>query len=163
MPDKQLNVWIPEALRTYVAQRAEQEHRGMNMVIADLIREDMARRNGLLAEQSSLAVIRDIIASELQKSSAQLRCDLREDRAYEAESAREWLKKQVDRLAGLLVMAIRSSGIGRRLSYTLLSKAHGTEFAKATYDDAKAKATRELLPKKAPSEHVHLEDDEQVS
>jgi hypothetical protein len=163
MPDKQLNVWIPEELRNHVAQRAEQERRGMNAVIADLIREDMARRNGQLAEQSSLVVIREMVASELQKANAQLRRDLREDREYEAESRQEWLKKQVDRLAGLLVMAIRNSSISRRLTFTLLSKTHGRDFAQRAYENAKEKAHEELLPKKAAQDHLPIETDEQVS
>ncbi len=37
MPEKQLNVWIAEDLRNYVAQRAEQEKCGMNKIIAELI------------------------------------------------------------------------------------------------------------------------------
>src|SRR6266516_2023802 len=163
MPDKQLNVWIPEELRNYVAQRAEQERHGMNTVIADLIREDMARRNGQLAEQSSLVVFREIVASELQKSSAQLRRDLREDREYEAESQFEWFKKQFDRLAGLMVMAVRNGGIARRLTYSMLSKTHGANFAKAAYEDAREKARQELLPKKAASANVPVDDDEQMS
>src|SRR5690242_17695253 len=95
MADKQLNIWIPEALRNYLAQRSEQEHRGMNTIVAELIREDMARHNGELSEQSSLAVIRDIVASELQKTRAQLRLELREDRECEAESQLEWLKNNL--------------------------------------------------------------------
>jgi hypothetical protein len=161
--EKQLNVWLPEALCTYVAQRAKQENRGRNQIVADLIRQDMAERNGQLVEQNSLVVIREMVAAEMRKAHAQLRRDLREDREYEEESRREWMRKQVDRLAGLIIMAIRNSGIGRRLSFTLLSKASSPEYAKSAYDDARAKANRELLPKKAPSEHVHLEDDEQGS
>jgi hypothetical protein len=161
--EKQLNVWLPEELRTYIAQRAKQEKRGRNQIIADLIRQDMAQRSGQFVEHNSLMVMREMVAAELRQAHAQLRHDLREDREHEEESRREWVRKQVDRLAGLMVMAIRNSGIGRRLSYALLSKAHGAEFAKAIYDDARIKANRELLPKKAPNEHVHHEDDEQVS
>lgn len=160
MPDKQLNVWIPEELRTYVAQRAEEDDCGMNKIVADLIRQEMARRHGQLAEHSSLAVFREMVASELQKSSAQLRSDLREDREYEAQSAREWFKKQVDRLAGLTIMAVRSSSIARRLSYAVLSKSFGSDFAQKAYDNAKEKAHQELLPKKAKTEHVPIEDDQ---
>ncbi len=123
----------------------------------------MARRNGQLAEQSSLVVFREIIASELQKSSAQLRRDLREDREYEAESQFEWFKKQFDRLAGLTVMAVRNGGIARRLTYSMLSKTHGANFAKAAYEDAREKARQELLPRKAASANVPVDDDEQES
>lgn len=129
MDGKQLNVWLPEELRNYVAQRAKQEKRGRNQIIADLIRQDMAQRKGQLVEQNSLVVMREIGAAELRQVHAQLHRDLREDREHEEESRREWVRKQVDRLAGLIIMAIRNSGIGRRLSYTLLSKAHGPDFA----------------------------------
>ena len=163
MQGKQLNVWISEELRDYVAKRAEQEQRGMNAIIAELIREDMARRDGQLAEQSSLIVVREIVASELQKATAQLRHDLREDRQYEAESGREWLKKQCDRLAGLMIMAIRNSSISRRLTFTLLSKAHGIEYAQKAQKFASEKAHEELLPKKAGNLPVPMNDDESVS
>jgi len=161
--EKQLNIWLPVELHVYVSRRAKQEKRGRNQIIADLIRQDMAQRDGQLVEHNSLIVMREMMAAELRQAHAQLRRDLREDREHEAESHREWVRKLVDRLAGLIIMAIRNSGIGRRLSFTLLSKAHGTDFAKAAYDDARAKANRELLPKKPPNEHVHIEDDEQVS
>ena len=90
--------------------------------------------------------------AELRQAHAQLRRDLREDREYEEESRRDWMRKQVDRLAGFWysIMAIRNSSIGRRLSYTLLSKASDPVYAKAAYDDARLKANRELPPEKGP-------------
>ena len=46
--EKQLNVWLPEALCNYVAQRAKQENRGRTRSSLILIRQDMAQRNGQL-------------------------------------------------------------------------------------------------------------------
>ncbi len=160
MPDKQLNVWVPEELRNYVAQRAEQEKCGMNKIIVELIQRDMAVRNGEIVEQNSLVVMRELIAAELRQAHAQLRHDLREDREYEAESAREWFKKQVDRLAGLMVMAVRNGNIIRRVAFTHLSKDHGRDFAQRAYDNAKEKAQQELLPKKSSAEYLPVDDEE---
>ena len=162
MSEKQLNVLIPEELRNYVSQRAEREKCGMNKVIAELIRQDMAQRNGDIGERNNLAVIREIVAVEIHQAHAQLRRDLREDRAQEADSHREWLHKQMDRLAGLMIISVRNGGIARRLVYTVLSKAYGPSFAKLAYDDAREKAHQELLPKKAISEHGLIEDDGQT-
>src|SRR5712692_10980392 len=104
--EKQLNVWLPVELRNYVAQRAKQEKRGRNQIIADLIRQDMAQRSGQFVEHNSLLVMREMVAAELRQAHAQLRHDLREDREHDEDRKREWVRKQVDRLAGLIVMAI---------------------------------------------------------
>jgi hypothetical protein len=159
MAEKQLNVWIPEELRQYVAHRAEQEKRGMNVVIADLIREDMARREGEMVQGNALVVVREMLMEELRVAHAQLRRDLRADRQSETDSLKEWLKKQVDRLAGLIVMSVRNGGIARRLSYTHLSKTYGAPFAQKAYEHAREKANEELLPKKVAEEHVSPEED----
>src|SRR5258708_35766302 len=97
-PDTQLNVWIPEDLRNHVARRAKEERRGMNAIVADLIRDDIARSNGEFVERHSLLALQEIIAAELRQTHAQLRRDLREDREQEAEAFFERLKKQVDRV-----------------------------------------------------------------
>ncbi len=47
---KQLNVWLPVELRHYIAQRAENEKRGMNVIIADLIRQAMAQNPPMILE-----------------------------------------------------------------------------------------------------------------
>jgi metal-responsive CopG/Arc/MetJ family transcriptional regulator len=90
--EKQLNVWLPEELHTYIAQRAKQEKRGRNQIIADLIRQDMAQRSGQFVEHNSLLVMREMVAAELRQAHAQLRHDLREDREHEKESRREWVR-----------------------------------------------------------------------
>ena len=160
---KQLDVWIPVELHRYIAQRAKQEQRGMNQVIADLIRQEMAREHDAVFERQTMGVLQEIVAAELRQAHAQLRRDLRADREQEAEAQRDWIHRQVDRLAGLVVMAVRNGGITRRLAYVILSKAYSPQFAKLAYDDAKEKAHQVLLPKKAAHLHVPIEDDEQTS
>ncbi len=89
MPDKQLNVWIPEDLRNYVAERAEHENSRMTKIIIELIRQDMARHHGELIEQNSLVILREIVAAEMRQAHAQLRRDLRDVRTSEAEMHRD--------------------------------------------------------------------------
>ena len=160
MGEKQLNVWIPEELKNYLAQRSDHEGRGMNVIVAELIQKDMVQRQGEIVTDNSLAVLREIVSAEVRQGYAQLRRDLREDRELEQEGQTEWFKKQFDRLAGLLVMSTRNGGIARRLAFTLLSKMYGSNFAKSAYDHAREKAREELLPKKAPHAHVLIEEDE---
>ncbi|MBO0783326.1 MAG: hypothetical protein J2P37_31315, partial [Ktedonobacteraceae bacterium] len=65
---------------------------------------------------------------------------------------------------GLIINAIRNASMTRRLTYTMLSKAYGSAFAKSAYDDAKEKAHRELLPKQRTVEgHVTTVDEQALS
>jgi hypothetical protein len=160
MGTKQLNVWIPEEYRNWVAERAEAENCGMNKIIADLIREDIARRKGEFTQQAALAVLQEMLVKELRQAHVQLRQQLREDRAEEREDERGYLKKQFDRLAGLTVFAIKNGGIARRLIYTVLAKAHGGPFAKEAYQHAEEKTNEELAPrKKTPLDRYVLIED----
>lgn len=151
METKQLNVWISEEYRNWIAERAEKEQCGMNKIVADLIREDIARHNEEFTQNASLLVLQEILAKELRQTHAQLRQHLREDRAEEREDLWELFKKQFDRLAGLTVSAIRNGGIARRLLYILLSKAHGSNFAKEAHDYAEKKTNEDLAPKRKSS------------
>jgi hypothetical protein len=153
MPDKQLNVWIPEELKTYLSERANQEGRGMNMLVADLIRRDMARRTGKAVEQQSLPAIQEIVRAEIRQAAAQLRHDLREDIKLDAvDVIHDQLRRGFDRLAALCVHAIRSAGICFRLVYALLAKAYGPSFAREALEDAREKVHRELFPPKQEQE-----------
>jgi hypothetical protein len=125
----------------------------MNVIITDLIKHDVARRSELFTEQTSFLVMQEMVAAEIHKAHTQLRRDLHADRQLEAESFFERLKKYLDRLAGLMVAAVRSSGIARRLAYASLSKNYGSSYAKAIYEDAREKVSQELLLKQIPPEH----------
>ncbi len=158
MPDEQpvqLNVWIPKELRDYVEDKKKRENKpGMNIVIADLIRQERAREQGEVIEQQSLPVLQELIRKEVRQALAEHRRNVHDDRQQEMEEQNTSLRKGFDRIAALTVNAIRNAGIGRRLSYSLLAKAYGSTFALEAFEDAKEKAKRELLPK-------HKEEDEQ--
>lgn len=148
METKQLNVWIPEEYRDYIAERAEEGQCGMNKIISDLIRDDIARRKGEFAQSASLLLLQEMIRKEFHQNHIQLREQLREDRAEERDDLREYLKKQFDRLAGLTVRSVKNGGIALRLVYTVLAKAHGGPFAKEAYSIAETRTNEELAPKK---------------
>src|SRR4029077_15731502 len=105
MEIKQLNVWIAEEYRNWVADRAENEQCGMNKIISELIRDDIARKKGAFTQDATVAMLQEMLVKELHLAHAQLRQQLREDRAEESENRQAFLKKQVDRLAGLTVHA----------------------------------------------------------
>jgi uncharacterized protein YqeY len=160
MENKQLNIWIQEDYKDYIASRAEEEKCGMNKIVSDLIRDDIARRKGEFTQNAALAVLQEMLVKELHQTHAQLRQQLREDRAGEREDLQAYLKKQFDRLAGLTVNAIRNGGVARRLIYTVLAKAHGSPFAKEAYQHAEEKTNEELAPKrKTPLDQYVLTDE----
>ena len=144
----QLNVWIPKDLKDYLADRARRDNKqGMNVVVAELIRQERAREQGEVVEQQSLPVLQEMMRQEIRQALAEYRREVREDRILEWDNQKDYLRKGFDRMASLIVHAIRSAGIGRRLSYTLLAKAYGPTFAQSAFDDAKEKTGRELSPK----------------
>ncbi len=144
----QLNVWIPKDLKDYVADRAKRENKpGMNVLIADFIRQERAREQGEVVEQQSLPVLQEIMRQEIRQALAEHRREVRDDRALEQTEQRDYLRKGFDRMAALIVHAIRNAGIDRRLAYSVLAKAYGPSFAQVAFEDAKEKTQKELAPK----------------
>lgn len=155
MTDKRLDAWIPEDLKSYLAERAERENRGMNLVLADLIRQEQAREQGAIIEQQSLPIIREIVRSELRLQLADLRQHLQDDMAFEFTTRlKEVIQKNTNRLAALIMRPTRDSAVVRRMIFTVLSKAHGPDFALRAFNDAKEKVGQELAarPLREPAE-----------
>src|SRR6266516_5478898 len=126
MPDEQLvqlNVWIAKDLKDYLADRAKRDNKqGMNVVVADLIRQERAREQGEVVEQQSLPVLQEMMRHEIRQALADHRREVRDDRALELDEQRDYLRKGFDRMAALIVHAIRNAGIGRRLAYAVLAR-----------------------------------------
>jgi hypothetical protein len=145
MEKKRLDVWIQAGIRDYVAQEALREGRPMNALTNDLLAHAIACRRGEMIEQQSLPIIREIIQTELRKTGAQLRSELREDAQLEIVAEIKSLgRRSDDRLAALLVRAIRDAQISRRLVYVLLAKTFGAPFATEAYDNAREKTGQDL-------------------
>jgi len=141
----QLNVWISIEAKEYLDERFKQEGRHLNEQIEDYIRQDRAVHHGEIVEQQSLPVISEIIETKLRKATAQLRTDLREDMQLEMiEQIKTITRNSDNRLASLIVRAVRDAGIIRRLLYALVAKTHGAAFATEAYESAREKAGQEL-------------------
>jgi len=121
----------------------------MNSITDELLALGIAVKRGEVIEQQSLPVIREIIQTELRKALAQQRTDQREDMALEFTNEIKPLTRASDnRLAALIVRALRDSNIARRLAYANLARAFGSDFANKAYEDAKDKAGKELANRK---------------
>lgn len=142
---KQLNVWIDGDLKDALSERAEREGKKLKELVEHILRQDVARERGEIIEQQSLPVISDIIDSRLRKATAQLRADLLEDMHLEIlEAIKTMIRNSDNRLASLIVRAVRDAGIIRRLLYALVAKTHGADFATEAYESAREKAGQEL-------------------
>ncbi len=151
MGDVRLDAWIPEELKAYLVDRAKRENRGMDQVLADLLRQEQAREQGAVIEQESFPVLREIVQTELRKTAAQLRSDLRDDVSLDMKA---FHTKSDNRLATLIVRATRDAALARRLIYTVLAKAHGPEFAQRAYETATERVGKELAARPVQSEDV---------
>jgi hypothetical protein len=149
MPDVQLNVWIDKQYKDQLERWKQADNKpGMNIIIEELIEAEIARRSGKVIEQESLPVIREIVRAEVREATAQLRRELRFDRELEQTALQDYIRKGVDRLAGLTIHAIRNAGFAYRFGYALLGKLVSLEFAQKMYEDAKKKNEAQLLPRK---------------
>ena len=72
--EKQVNFWIPEDLRNHLARRAEDEKRTMTDIVTDLIREDIARRNGELVQQNTLVVLQGPRDAQRSEETEKIAC-----------------------------------------------------------------------------------------
>jgi antitoxin component of RelBE/YafQ-DinJ toxin-antitoxin module len=131
MSDKQLNVWIRSDLREAIKEVAEREGRTMTALVEEFLAQGIARQRGEVIEQQSLPVVREAIHSEIGQANAQLYHALRDllhTKLLEDLKAVE--KKGDDRLAALLVRAIREGGIARRMIYPLLVRLVSESFSR---------------------------------
>jgi hypothetical protein len=151
--DKRLDVWIDEELKSYVSNKAKNGDKSMSQIISELIQKEMIREKGDIIEQQSLPVIREIIDTSLQKHLAQYRINVREDMQLEFTNEFKAITRASDnRLAALIVRALRDSSIARRLMYAMLSRSFGPDYALKAYEDAKERAGQELSPRKRGEE-----------
>src|SRR6266700_795671 len=90
----QLNVWIPKDLKEYLADRAKRGNsKGMNVVVAELIRQERAREQGEIVEQQSLPALQEMMKREIRQALVEHRREVREDRALEQDEQRDYLRR----------------------------------------------------------------------
>ncbi|MBO0782193.1 MAG: hypothetical protein J2P37_25525 [Ktedonobacteraceae bacterium] len=151
--EEQINFYMDRDLKEALKARAQQEGTTIKGLINEILGQDMARHRGEVIEQQSLPVIREMVQGEIRKALAQQLTEFRQEVQDEIIDTMKWLTKKTDnRLAGLVVRAVRDSSINRYLLFALLAKWHGTEFAQDAYADAKTKAGKELSSRVRPKE-----------
>jgi hypothetical protein len=150
---KRLDVQIDADRFDYIKEQSEQSGKPMNVISDELIAIGIAVKRGEIIEQQSLPVIREIIDTSLRKHLATQRNDIREDMALEFTNEIKALSRASDnRLAALIVKALRDANIARRLMYALLAKAYGGTFAMQAYEDASQKAGRDIAKRPSSKE-----------
>ena len=146
---KQLNLRLDPATCDCIAEFARGKH--TNAFIEELIQQETARRRGELIESTMLPVLREMIQQEFLRVIAQLQTQLREEIHRENQEnktaivaemkARE--RRSDDRLASLIIRAIREGGISRRMLFTYLAR-EDAQFAMEVYEDAKEKVGKDI-------------------
>lgn len=117
----------------------------------ELLRLGLAQRRGETIQSESLPVIRELVQTELKKTVAQIRMEIREDMQTDILSTiKDQARRSDDRLAALIVRTVRSSGIGQRMLYSLIAKLVNPTFAQQMYETAREQVGRELSNKSGP-------------
>jgi len=145
---QRLYVEIEHQLRKDVEQEASQEGRSLTFVVEEALREHVARKRGEVLEQAALPLIREIVATEVKRSIAQLRLDLQEDRAAQIG---DLVRRSNDRLVSLLIRTLRSSGIAQRMLFSWIAKREGADYAMKAYEAAKEQTGQDLARKAGPN------------
>jgi len=140
---------VDEENYNYIKDVSERSGIPMNVITDELISIGIAVKRGEIIEQQSLPVIREIIDISLRKQLARQRDAIREDMQLEFTNEIKAITRSSDnRLAALIVKTLRDANIARRLMYTLLAKAYGSQFAMTAYEDASQKAGRDISTRK---------------
>ena len=150
MAKERIHLYLPSELIQALQLLAPQEG-GISSLAEDLLQAGLSLKRGETIEQQSLPVIREIIETALRNTQAQLHTNLREEMHRQNQEgkadiiaemkARE--RRSDDRLASLIIRAIREGGISRRMLFTYLAK-DDSQFAMEVYEDAKAKVGKDI-------------------
>jgi len=146
---QQISLWFDPTTRKLITELAGSQH--TNAFIEELVQHEAARRKGELLDTKILPVLRAMIQQEFLGVIAQLQTQLREEVHRENQEnkadivaemkARE--RRSDDRLAGLIIRAIREGGISRRMLFTYLAK-EDASFAMEVYEDARSKVGKDI-------------------
>ena len=153
---KQINLRLDPATCDLIAELAKGKY--VNAFIKELVEQEAARRRGEIIDIALLPVLREVIQQEFLRVISQLHTDLREELRDQQGNLRDELRREEaaiiaemkfrerrsdDRLAGLIIRAIREGGISRRMLFTYLAK-DDSQFAMEVYEDAKAKVGKDI-------------------
>lgn len=127
--------------------RVKQTDLTVNALIERYIADGLARDNGTIIETSALPHIREAVREEVNGLLAQVSQRLTADLTKAA-------RRTDDRLAALIVKAVRHAGLAQHMMFALLSKLAGRSFADQTFAHARETIGKELARKSQEEEEV---------
>lgn len=150
MSKQRIHLYLSEELIEALHLLAPQNG-GISTLAEELLQAGLSLKRGETIEQQSLPVIRDILDLALTRTEVQLRIDLREEIQRQNQESKTDIiaemkareRRSDDRLASLIIRAIREGGISRRMLFTYLAK-EDAQFAMEVYEDARAKVGKEI-------------------
>ena len=122
--EKQLNVWIDGDLKDALSERAHNEKTSIKAITEGILRQEIALRNGERIEQRALPIVREIVATEVQKAVTELLYEMRQE--LHSEQLKEidgHLRRRINHIAKLAMCAAREASMSRRLQHAHLSLA----------------------------------------
>ncbi|GCE32206.1 hypothetical protein KDA_76900 [Dictyobacter alpinus] len=147
---KRLQIWLPEDFYDAIIKECG-EHQSASVLGEELLRLGFAQRRGETLQTESLPVIREVFQSELKKTVAQIRLEIREDLQSDVvQPIKDQTRRSDDRLAGLIVRTIRSSGIAQRMLYSVAAKLFNSDLALKMYESAREQVGKELAKRSGP-------------
>lgn len=146
---KQLNLRLDPSTCDLIAELSRGKH--INAFVEELVQQEAARRKGELLDTKTLPVMREMIQQEFLHVVSELHLDLREEINRQNQESKADIiaemkareRRSDDRLASLIIRAIREGGISRRMLFTYLAK-DDAQFAMDVYEDAKAKVGKDI-------------------
>lgn len=139
---KRLQAWIPSDLYETIVREGQGR---TSDYVEELLRAGRALKQGEIVEAESLPVIRELVQTELRKTEARLRTDIRAD---VEQVTKESSQRQANRLAALSVQAVREAGLARRMLFAFIVRAVGEDFARAVLAGAREAVGSDLAGNK---------------
>jgi hypothetical protein len=134
---QRLEIRIDEDMRAGLEIEAQRTGKPLTAVVEAFIEQGLARSQGKLIEVESLPLMREAVREETGKVMAQLYEKLRTDLAAHS-------KRADDRLAALIMKAVRFAGLGQRMLYMFIVKQTGQRDADRIYETAKEQTGKDL-------------------
>jgi hypothetical protein len=149
---KRLYVDIDARLRDEIEETAKLHHQSLTAYVEEALREKQARESGETVERQTLPLIREIVQTELRKTAAQLRTDVREDVQHDVLNEMKVLgRRSDDRIIALVLKAVRCAGIGHWLLYRWIAHREGGDAAMKWFEQARDQTGKDLARRTGPA------------
>jgi hypothetical protein len=140
---QRLEIRIDPNTRAGLDIEARRSGKALTTLVEEYIQQGLARSQGKVIEVESMPEIRAAVREETGKVMAQLYEKLSTDLAAQSRRAD-------DRLAALIVKAVRFAGLGQRMLYMFIRQQTSERDANRIYETAKEQTGKDLA--RSPNE-----------